>query len=97
MIKAGSRRHKSARQAFAYARGEVDATAYGGHVPDRLDVQALWHRVDMPQEACARYVGVRKRTGQDWEQGRRHPSGLVRVFLIVLDRAPAAVRRALSA
>ena len=97
MTKAGSRMLKSAQQALTYARGEADVTVYGVHVPDTLNVQAIRHKVQMSQEEFARHFGVSKRTVQDWEQGRRHPSGPARAFLIVIDREPEAVRRALSA
>ena len=51
----------------------------------------------MSQEEFARHFGVSKRTVQDWEQHRRIPSGPSRAFLVVIDREPAAVRRALCA
>jgi len=35
------------------------------------------------------------RTVQDWEQGPRVPGGPARTFLLVIDREPEAVRRAL--
>ena len=97
MTKAGSRILKSAQQALVYAKGEADITKYGVHIPDRLDVQAIRRKVHMSQEEFARHFGVSKRTVQDWEQGRRRPSGPARAFLVVIDREPEAVRRALSA
>lgn len=97
MTRAGSRIIKSAQQALAYAKGEADVTVYGVYVPDTLDVQAIRHKVHMSQEEFARHFGVSKRTVQEWEQGRRRPSGPARAFLIVIDREPEAVRRALSA
>jgi putative transcriptional regulator len=51
----------------------------------------------MSQDEFARYFGVSKRTVQDWEQRRRRPSGPSRAFLVVIDREPEAVLRALSA
>lgn len=97
MSKAGSRILKSAQQALAYAKGNTDVTVYGIHVPDTIDVQTIRHKVHMSQEEFAQHFGVSKRTVQDWEQGRRHPSGPARAFLMVIDREPEAVRRALSA
>ena len=67
------------------------------HIPDTLDVQAIRRKVHMSQDEFARHFGVSKRTIQDWEQRRRRPSGPARVFLLVIDREPEAVRRALSA
>ena len=97
MSKAGSRILKGARQALAYAKGEADATSYGVHIPSELDVKSIRQKIGMSQQEFAGYFGVSKRTIQEWEQGRRHPSGAARAFLLVIDREPEAVRRALTA
>jgi putative transcriptional regulator len=97
MSKAGSRILTSARQALAYATGETDMSQYGVHVPEHLDVRAIRQKIKMSQREFARHFGVNKRTVQDWEQGRRHPSGLARALLVVIDREPEAVYRALGA
>ena len=39
--------------------------------------------------------GFSKRSLEQWEQGRRSPTGAARVFLTVIAREPAAVQRAL--
>ena len=49
----------------------------------------------MNQSEFARYFGVSTRTVQQWEQGRRVPTGASRAFLTVIDKEPEAVRRAL--
>jgi putative transcriptional regulator len=36
------------------------------------------------------------RTLQDWEQGRREPEGISRIYLHVIERNPDAVRAALE-
>ena len=97
MTTAGNRILTSAHQALAYAKGDADMTTYGVHIPETLDVQAIRHKVHMSQEEFARHFGVSKRTVQDWEQHRRRPSGPARAFLLVINREPDAVRRALSA
>ena len=97
MTKAGSRMLKSARQALAYAEGRVEPDAYIVHVPEELDVKAIRRKIGLSQEEFARHFGASKRTVQDWEQRRRSPSGSARALLVVIDREPAAVRRALSA
>ena len=97
MTKAGSRILKSARQALAYAEGRAEPSAYIVHVPETLDVKAIRSKIGMSQEEFARHFGVSKRTVQDWEQRRRHPAGPSRALLVVIDREPEAVRRALSA
>ena len=97
MSNAGNRILKSARQALAYARGEADPKHYEVHIPKELDVKAIRQKVDMSQQDFAGYFGVSRRTIQEWEQGRRCPSGAARAFLVVIDREPEAVRRALTA
>lgn len=49
------------------------------------------------QAEFARFLGVSLRTLQDWEQGRREPSGAAKALLKVAVAEPAAVRRALRA
>lgn len=97
MSKAGSRMLASARQALAYATGEAETSQYGVYVPEQLDVRAIREKIQMSQEAFALHFGVNKRTVQDWEQRRRHPSGPARALLVVIDREPEAVYRALCA
>ena len=97
MSKAGSRMLASARQALAYATREADPSQYGVHVPATIDVRAIRQKIGLTQEDFAQHFGVNKRTVQDWEQGRRQPSGPARTLLVVIDREPEAVYRALCA
>ena len=52
-----------------------------------------------PQALCdfANQYGFPLRTLQEWEQGRTIPTGASRAFLLVIDREPKAVKRALVA
>jgi putative transcriptional regulator len=95
MSKAGERIIRSARQALAFAEGKADEGKYRVHIPDEINVRAIRKKVGMTQDDFARHFGVSKRTIQDWEQKHRSPSGAARAFLTVIDREPAAVRRAL--
>ena len=52
-------------------------------------------QLGMTQPEFARLMGVSVRTLQDWEQGRRQPSGAARTLLRVARHAPEAVRAAL--
>ncbi|MBO7411875.1 MAG: helix-turn-helix domain-containing protein [Ottowia sp.] len=52
-------------------------------------------QLGMTQPEFARLMGVSVRTLQDWEQGRRQPSGAARTLLRVARRAPEAVQAAL--
>jgi putative transcriptional regulator len=89
----GQRMIASAKQALAFAKGEVNGCVV--HVPDGIDVARIRGKVNMSQRQFAAHFGVSVRTIQEWEQGRAVPSGPARALLIVIDREPKAVRRAL--
>jgi putative transcriptional regulator len=54
-------------------------------------------KLGMSQPEFAEMLGVSVRTLQDWEQGRRQPSGAAKALLRVAASAPKAVRTALRA
>ena len=95
MTTAGERILKSAKQALAFAEG-AENHGCTVHIPKNLDVRRIRQKLDMTQRGFADYFGVNLRTVQDWEQGRRVPSGASRNFLLVIDREPEAVHRALE-
>lgn len=45
----------------------------------------------LSQTAFAQLLGVSVRTLQDWEQGRREPSGAARTLLRIADKHPAVL------
>lgn len=51
-------------------------------------------KVGMTQAEFARLLGVSLRTLQDWEQGRREPSGAAKTLLRIAERNPQAVKEA---
>lgn len=53
--------------------------------------------LDMSQKEFATMLGVSARTLQDWEQGRRQPSGAAKALLTVAVASPKVVRKALMA
>jgi putative transcriptional regulator len=61
------------------------------------DVRAIREHTGLSQSAFAALLGVSVRTLQDWEQGRRIPSGAALSLLRVAEREPDAVQRALVA
>ena len=54
-------------------------------------------KLDMSQAEFAGMLGVSVRTLQDWEQGRRQPSGAAKALLKVATLSPKIVRKALEA
>ena len=57
------------------------------------DVRAIRKRMGLSQSGFAAVLGVSTRTLQDWEQGRRRPTGPARALLRVADRHPKALLR----
>jgi len=90
----GQRMIASAKQALVFAEGEDNGCVV--HIPDEVDVARIRGKVNMSQRQFAAHFGVSIRTIQEWEQGRAVPSGPARALLIVIDREPKAVRRALA-
>jgi len=52
------------------------------------------NRVGMSQGEFAKLLGVSVRTLQDWEQGRREPSGAAKTLLRIASQNPEAVKAA---
>lgn len=59
-----------------------------GRIVNVPDVAAVRARTDLSQGQFAKLLGVSVRTLQDWEQGRRAPSGAARTLLMIADRNP---------
>lgn len=94
MSKAGESILRGAREALAYARGEDDG--FVAHVPEQIDVRAVRERTGLSQAKFAREFGFALDALRNWEQGRRQPDVCARAFLVVIDREPEAVHRALA-
>jgi putative transcriptional regulator len=52
------------------------------------EVKAIRERLGVPQEKFAMILGVSKRTLENWEQGRRHPTGAARSLLRIVEADP---------
>ena len=55
------------------------------------DITRIRGRTGLSQTRFAQLLGVSVRTLQDWEQGRRAPSGAARTLLMVAARNPQAL------
>src|SRR5665213_2524357 len=65
-----------------------------GHV-HRVTVSAITEartRTGLSQHRFADVLGVSTRTLQEWEQGRRRPSGAARALLTIAKRRPEVLR-----
>jgi putative transcriptional regulator len=66
-------------------RGEV------GRVINVPDVAQARRKTGLSQSRFAQLLGVSVRTLQDWEQGRRAPSGAARTLLAIAAKNPQAL------
>ena len=66
-------------------RGEV------GRVVSVPSVTTIRERTGLSQTQFAALLGVSVRTLQEWEQGRRAPSGAARTLLLVAAKNPQAL------
>ena len=62
-----------------------------GRVINVPDIARIREKTGLSQTRFAQLLGVSVRTLQDWEQGRRAPSGAARTLLMVAARSPQAL------
>ncbi|MCH8929693.1 MAG: helix-turn-helix domain-containing protein [Proteobacteria bacterium] len=62
-----------------------------GRVVNLPEVAAIRAKTGLSQAHFARLLGVSVRTLQDWEQGRRAPSGAARTLLLIAHKNPKAL------
>lgn len=62
-----------------------------GRVINVPNVATIREKTGLSQARFAELLGVSVRTLQDWEQGRRAPSGAARTLLMVAARNPRAL------
>ena len=62
-----------------------------GRVINVPDVTSIRGKTGLSQARFAALLGVSVRTLQDWEQGRRAPSGAARTLLLVASKNPGAL------
>ncbi len=97
MSKVANSIRRGLRQALDYAEGKADESAYRVHVPEKIDVKAIRAGLGMTQQEFAGRFGFSVNTLRHWEQGSRQPEGPTRAYLLVIERAPKAVQKALQA
>jgi len=62
-----------------------------GRVTVVPSVQSIRERTGLSQSQFAKLLGVSVRTLQEWEQGRRAPSGAARTLLLIAEKNPHAL------
>lgn len=60
------------------------------------EVAQARQRSGLSQAQFAEALGISKRTLQEWEQGRRSPSGAAKALIRIAKRHPEVMREALS-
>jgi putative transcriptional regulator len=97
MSKVANSIRRGLEEAVAYARGGAKESNYKVRVPARINVRAIRTKLGMTQEEFAGQFGFSVNMLRHWEQGKRQPEGPTRAYLLVIERAPKAVRKALHA
>ncbi|MFM9864599.1 MAG: helix-turn-helix domain-containing protein [Micropepsaceae bacterium] len=92
MTQFGKRLIRGLKEAVAVAKGE----AAPARIYTDVDVAKIRAKLKLSQSEFAALLDVSTRVVQDWEQHRKAPSGAARSLLKVVQREPAAVRRALK-
>jgi putative transcriptional regulator len=86
---------ESAREALQIAEGKANPGAV--YLPEAVDVAAIRKSQKLSQGEFAKRYGLSAGAVSDWEQDRRKPDRAAMVLLMVIEREPEAVERALSA
>ena len=81
--------------AIAYARGDKTRGRVWAPKVKKVNVRAVRERLGLSQSEFSSVFALGLDTVQNWEQGRRAPTGATRVLLQIIEREPAAVSRAL--
>ncbi|WP_043317326.1 NadS family protein [Microbulbifer sp. HZ11] len=80
---------------------EMDEIATGKKAPARVfeypepEVKRIRENIGLSQNQFALLIGVSKRTLENWEQGRRHPTGPAKALLRILEADPVHALKAL--
>ena len=87
---------ESTKQAIEISEGKVkEFRSFTFELPE--DIKTIRNdKLQMSQEKFAAMLGVSRITLQEWEQGRRKPSGAAKSLLKIASFAPEVVLKALT-
>ena len=85
----------SLTEGMAILRGEAEPARFHP-APAAVDVRAIRKKLGMTQASFARRFGFGLARVRDWEQGRYWPDQAARSYLVVIEREPDVVERALQ-
>jgi putative transcriptional regulator len=83
------------KEALAFADGTGDPSQCVVHIPPEIDVKAIRGRLGLTQQEFAARFWFSMNALNDFERGSRVPDGPTRAYLMVIDREPEAVQKAL--
>jgi putative transcriptional regulator len=86
--------------AVAHLKGRKPArrkTVVAVAIPERIDVRAIRQKLGLTQQEFAARFGFTVKSIRNWEQDGRQPEGAARAYLLVIDRVPKVVEKALRA
>ena len=88
---------KTALQRKIHNAANITWTVAGDkRIETKEDVQALRQEFGVSQSVFAKFMGVSINTLQNWEQGRRQPTGAARVLLTIAYRQPTLFRETVA-
>jgi len=95
MTKAGKEIITGAEEALAYLKGDkTKGRAYKVRARD-IDVKAIREKLEMTQEVFSETFAIPVSTLKKWETNNHVPEGPAKAYLMVIDKSPRAVKKAL--
>ena len=90
---------EGAAEALAYAKGQKKKSRTHSvriRVPKIINVKGIRQHLHMTREEFSNTFGFSIRTLEKWERHERQPESSARAYLIVINKNPNAVRKALA-
>ncbi len=95
MSKAGKQIIRGAQEALAMLQGKSPGRVHTIRSTD-IDVREIREHLNMTQAAFSETFGIPVPTLKKWEARKRVPEGPAKAYLMVIDKNPVAVRKALQ-